>query len=57
MVESGCENTDENINKKIEDCPANANGFATLCKFTVLSQPWLSEGESLKVTEIGCTKH
>ena len=56
MVETGCENTDENINKKIEDCPANENGFPMLCKFTVLSQPWLSEGESLKVKEIGCTR-
>ena len=57
MVKTSCKNNDENSNKKIEDCPSNANCFPTLCKFTV----WSKLGNKpvamrIVVTEMECNK-
>lgn len=40
MATSTCENTDENDDKDVKDCPVDPSGKKLTCKFRILSRPW-----------------
>ena len=55
IVESVCQNIEENDGKKINECLAKAGGLNKQCKFEILTLPWSPDkSKRVKVTQIFC---
>merc|ERR1712002_139485 len=50
MVESECQNIEENEGKGIERCPAKSSGTTKFCTVSLWSRPWLHKS----VVKISC---